>query len=93
MEKLKKYLFKNTDVAKQSRESDPTQLVSLSHDITWYPHVIPADLCPRIEQGSGSCIFTVCSLAHSTSNILGWCEGMSEHLSLFKGFWIHAVFF
>ena len=46
MEKLKKYLFQHMDVAKQSRVFDPTQLGSLSHG----PHVIPTDLCTRIEQ-------------------------------------------
>ena len=50
MEKLKKYLLKHMDVARQARVLDPTQIRSISHDISQYPHVIPSELCPRIEQ-------------------------------------------
>ena len=49
MEKLKKYLFKRMDAAKQSRVLDPTQLGTMS-DITLYPHVIPANVCLTVEQ-------------------------------------------
>ena len=83
MEKLKKYLFKHIDVAKQARVFDPTQLGSLSHDITMYAHVIPADMCPRIEQ-SGEWKLYVDSVQPGTQqfNILGWWEGMRERLPL-----------
>ena len=63
--------------------SDPTQLGSLPHDITMYAHVIPADLCPTIEQ-SGDWNLYVDSVQPSTkqSNTLGWWEGMCERVPL-----------
>ena len=72
MEKVKKYLFQHI-----------TQLGSLSHDITLYPNVIPTDLCTRIEQ-SGEWHLYLHSVQPSTQqfDILGWWEGMREHLPL-----------
>ena len=83
MEKPKKYLFKHMDVAKQARVFDPTQLGSLSHDITMCAHLILADLCPKIKQ-SGEWKLNVDSVQPSTQqfNILGWWEGMHEWLPL-----------
>ena len=83
MEKLKKYLFKHMDVAKQARVLDPTQIGGMSHDISQYPHVIPSELCPRIEQ-SGEWKSYLDSVQPSTQkfDILGWWEGMQERLPL-----------
>ena len=83
MEKLKKYLFKHMDVAKRARVLDPTQIGSMCQDISQYPHVIPSELCPSIEQ-SGEWKLYLDSVQPSTQkfDILGWWEGMREHLPL-----------
>ena len=83
MEQLKKRLFKPMDLAKHSRVFDPTPFGSLSHDIAMYHQVMRADLCSSIKQ-SGEWKLYFDSLRPSTQQfiLLGWCEGMREHLPL-----------
>ena len=82
--KVKKYLVKHMELAKQSQVPDPAQLGSLSQGIKLYPLIVPFVMCTLLlkKAVSRGCILKMCSPISKQFGILGRWDSACSCLPL-----------